>query len=243
VSLALLRFLQQYGFKFDAALAAKARRLARRFPAREEAACEAALYLLEKGIDADERLIAGFLALYAPALCAPADGAADGRGSSSGKSGAAGSRAETGDSILGLYAPETLSGAKEGVLTLCNHLVSSERHWITLPFEAGESIRGVLRLLLNVTQKTTEKAEIRAERPGETWYFTLYFTAGTATEAAFFCSGAQQAPEQAEATLQSAFAAAGLQPRMRPRVRYSPDAAPAGLFTEDRALRAVNAKA
>jgi hypothetical protein len=225
LSLALLRFLQRYGFRFDQEKAGKGRRLAKLFPGREEEALEASLYMLEKGIDPDQRILSSFLALHGDSESAPEN---PGQGKSSGNE----NPAE--ESLLSLYGPESGAGGEPGILTLCNQIVSSERHWITLPFEAGLRVKGVIRLLVNLGQKHTELAEVRAKAGEKTWCFSVRCFGGKPKEALFFCPGHAEPPPGAEAVLQEIFDGTGL-----PVFRYSPDAMPSGLFTGNEALKTV----
>jgi hypothetical protein len=170
VSLSLVRFMQQFGFKFDAAAAFRARKLAAKFPGREKQAAEAALYALEKGMDADERMVEKILEAHD-------EGAA--RGADEGGKGESFLNEEDAHSeesfLFGLFEQKTLLNAKAGFLTLCNHIVSSNLHWVLLPFEQGEHIRGIIRFLLNISKKTLEKAEIRARVMDKTCYFVIYY--------------------------------------------------------------------
>jgi hypothetical protein len=250
VSLSLVRFMQQFGFKFDQNIAARARRLAKQFPANEAKAAEAALYLIEKGIDPDADMIEEILSLHAED---DGQGSAGAQNSSAGNQSFAGGKhspqeqdeqTEDGEKTLigGLYDNASLSQAEPGFLTLCNHIVSSERHWVLLPFSA-ENSSGIIRFLLNVPKKNIEKAEIRAHLVEKTWYFVVYYTAGLSAELLFFCDATVNETQDTSAlaeSLKADFAAHNTGERIN--VRYSPDAKSAGLFTEDVELHAFRAE-
>ena len=181
VSLALVRFMQQFGFKFDEAAASRARKLAVKFPGRERQAAEAALYALEKGIDADERMVEKILEAHGEGAFAGLLGADEGGDGAEGAVGDEDTRSE--ESFLSsLFERRTLSRSHAGFLTLCNHVISSNLHWILLPFEQGEHTRGIIRFLLNIAQKTLEKAEIRARVVDKTLCFVIHYVKGKPSE-------------------------------------------------------------
>jgi hypothetical protein len=168
LSLATVRFMQQFGFTFDAGTAARARKLARRFSGREEDAAEIAVYLLEKGIEADEEEIAQILDLHDGGGFRNRTEGRESRGESS--------EENTEESeLLGLFEAKSLADAEGGLLTLANHIISSDRHWILLPFELSEHTRGIIRILLDVSKKTMEKAEIHARVMEKKFHFVLYY--------------------------------------------------------------------
>ena len=189
VSLAIVRFMRQFGCKFDEAAASRARKLAAKFPGREAQAAEAALYALEKGIDADERMVEKILDAHGGAEGAFAwPQGADGSGGGGSGSAEGGDAVDDEDArgeesfLSGLFEQKTLVRAEAGFLTLCNHIVSSNLHWILLPFEQGEHTRGIIRFLCNIAQKTLEKAEIRARVVDKTLCFVIHYVKGKPSE-------------------------------------------------------------
>jgi hypothetical protein len=196
VSLALVQFLRQFGFKFDADTAARARKLAVKFPGREKQAAEAALYALEKGIDANERVVEKILEAHNNTESAAHDGIERAaHDSAEGGEFGGGNHADSGKgawddedacdeefSPFGLFERGTLLHAHAGLLTLCNHVVSSNLHWILLPFEQGKNTRGIIRFLFNIAQKTLEKAEIRARVMDKTLCFVIHYVKGKPSE-------------------------------------------------------------
>jgi hypothetical protein len=195
VSLTLVQFLRQFGCKFDAAAVSRARNLAAKFPGREKQAAEAALYALEKGIDADERMIKKILEAHDSGESAAHNNNDESAARDSGESAFNGQLdADKGggkessleydeeSSPLDLFERDTLTRSRPGFLTLCNHIVSSNLHWILLPFEQGAHTRGIIRFLLNIAQKTIEKAEIRARVMDKTLYFVIHYIKGKPSE-------------------------------------------------------------
>ena len=92
VSVKLLQFLQQGGFRVDRALMDRARRMALRFPGREREAAEAAALLLEKGIAPTESAVQELLALAGGGASAgeqPQDSAPEPDGGGEGEDGEA----------------------------------------------------------------------------------------------------------------------------------------------------------
>jgi hypothetical protein len=237
LSYTIVRFLQQFGFKFDASLAQKARRLAAKFPGHESHAAEAALFLLEKGIDADSSTIEAVLE-----LCGNHDGSNPNPNAQDNAQthdeDAPEEDVQTEDSpLLNLYDADSLLRASPGMLTFCNHRVSSDRHWVLLPFTAGKSAHGIIRFLLNLPQKSTEKTEIRVQVLEIIWYFVIYYKARIPYEIVFFCDAKDGLPnaEQAVSELLEVFS-----PFVR--VRFSSDAMSAGMFLDNKELRAFQAE-
>jgi hypothetical protein len=221
VSALIVQFFQQYGFKFEGPLADKARRLARQFPGREEDAAEGALYLAEKGIEPDAERLAAFLGLLGY------DGQERGdRHTPYRRDDAPAEFADETSFMEKLYQggvrPES---ANPGLLTLANHLVSSEKHWITLPFTLPPGADGVIRILLDAAAGRTERIEIRARFPHKTWYIMVRYAAFRPAEVLFCADPEADSPGGLEKTLAAALGEGG------PPVRYAPEARAARLFT------------
>lgn len=184
VSVKLLQFLQQGGFRVDRALMDRARRMALRFPGREREAAEAAALLLEKGIAPTESAVQELLALAGGGASAgeqPQDSAPEPDGGGEG------------EALLPLFAGSGAFGHEAGLLTLVNHLsLDAEHHWIILPYEWNSggkvALNGVLRLLLNLRTKNVEKILIKCKTNSTNYFFVLYFNKESKVKEVRFCT-------------------------------------------------------
>ncbi|MDR3284871.1 MAG: hypothetical protein LBS97_06825 [Treponema sp.] len=241
VSALIVRFFQQYGFKFEGPLADKARRIARQFPGKEEDAAEGTLFLAEKGIEPDaERLSALLGLLNGGGQRQNSDGMAFAQDNAPPEQ--AGEQSFMRKLYPGSVQPET---ANPGLLTLVNHIVSSEKHWITLPFtlppssapgKAENGANGIVRILLDTGARRTEKIEVRACFPEKTWYITVRYAVGRPVEVLFFVEPESDSPEWLEKTLAKVLG------EDTPTVRYAPEAKAGHFFTGEAALEAVEAE-
>ncbi|MGP1509661.1 MAG: hypothetical protein ACTTIU_03885 [Treponema lecithinolyticum] len=165
ISLRLLQFFQENGLRFNGRQAQKARAAALRFAGREKEAAEAALFLLEKGVQPDEQTLGELLdVLYGSSeqdgntgdSAQEQDGQDRDGGSSDGKhsghrrapdgseddvDGSAGNAASAApDNLLQklslLYEnTDECLALPCGLLSFVNHYKTSCKHWILLPFD------------------------------------------------------------------------------------------------------------
>ncbi|MDR2898198.1 MAG: hypothetical protein LBU99_05220 [Spirochaetaceae bacterium] len=171
ISLRLVQLFQQLGVGVHTENAEKARRLAARFPGRESEAAEAALQLLEKGIEPFPSDIAGLLlSMQGGDVYQDADSGFDRESSEE----------EEPEILKRIYDRFSELDRTPGVLTLFNHLngSSSDRrnHWIVLPYNieiGGNETRGALAFLVDTVEQKTLRVSVSAESAGERWLFYL----------------------------------------------------------------------
>jgi len=199
----ILQFLQQTGVKTDTSLMMKAQKIALRFAGREKQAAEAAILLLEKGIDPDDALIGQILDALTD------DGGEAGASNSQANKRELGgfahdneSKADSGDPkqtddfsaepdfLLQLY--DEIPDRKPGVLTLLNQLSSERKHWIFLPYEWNgdqndhlPSAKGIIRILVDTQTQKVEKIAINCRTKMTNYYFVLYYIESKVKEVRF----------------------------------------------------------
>ena len=180
VSFRSVQFFQENGIRFDGRLALKARAIAKRFKGREEDAAEIALFLLQKGLEADENAILYLLDIM--------DGKQNSNENSSGRFLDAAAALQNGGASSGNFLPFVYENASKllslpfGLLSFLNHYKSEDKHWLVLPFEyCTETVKfdGVIRLFLNLEEKKTEKILISAFSLVKNYYFVLSFKGKT----------------------------------------------------------------
>ncbi|MGI5173585.1 hypothetical protein H0R92_08300 [Treponema sp. OMZ 840] len=176
LSFRLVQFFQENGVQFNSRFALKARSLAKRFKGYEDDAAEAALFLLQKGIEPDEKSIMYVLSL----LYGTCGDDTNNKGGEFLHEFSAFSLSDIENTIVShLYEkPEHIVSLPPGLLSFLNHTKTSEKHWIFLPFEycIGDKVfSGVIRVFLNLEQKKAEKAVISAFTPITNYLFMLYF--------------------------------------------------------------------
>ncbi|MCR5317296.1 MAG: hypothetical protein K6E22_03630 [Treponema sp.] len=79
-------------------------------------------------------------------------------------------------------------GNKAGFLTYLNQVKGSDSHWIFLPYEwkCGERFfTGIIRILLNLSEKSTKKIEINCKNTVANYDFVLYFNGSKVKEVRF----------------------------------------------------------
>ncbi|HBB14809.1 MAG TPA: hypothetical protein DCZ76_11150, partial [Treponema sp.] len=79
-------------------------------------------------------------------------------------------------------------GSKAGFLTYLNQVRGSDNHWIFLPYEwkCGEKLfTGIIRILLNLSEKSTKKIEINFKNTVANYDFVLYFSGSKVKEVRF----------------------------------------------------------
>ncbi|MBP5576945.1 MAG: hypothetical protein J6X67_09315 [Treponema sp.] len=79
-------------------------------------------------------------------------------------------------------------GNKAGFLTYLNQVKGSDNHWIFLPYEwkCGEKLfTGIIRILLNLSEKSTKKIEINFKNTVANYDFVLYFSGSKVKEVRF----------------------------------------------------------
>ncbi|HBG65897.1 MAG TPA: hypothetical protein DDW78_05440 [Treponema sp.] len=185
VTVKLLQFLQQGGFRVDKGLMERARRIAGRFPGREREAAEAAALLLEKGLAPTEAAVRELLAL------AGAGGALSSGGQDAAPD-ASPEQEEPSEPLLPIYAGDGALGQEPGLLTLVNHLgTDTGHHWVILPYEWGGGelqLSGVIRVLVNLRGKNTEKILINCKSNSTNYFFVLYFKNESKVKEIRFCT-------------------------------------------------------
>ena len=176
VSFRSVQFFQENGIRFDGRLALKARAIAKRFKGREEDAAEIALFLLQKGLEADENAILYLLDIM--------DGKQNSNENSSGRFLDAAAALQNGGAFSGNFLPFVYENASKllslpfGLLSFLNHYKNEDKHWLILPFEYcinSTKFTGVIRLFLNLEEKKTEKILISAFSLVKNYYFVLSF--------------------------------------------------------------------
>lgn len=177
VSFRSVQFFQENGIRFDGRLALKARAIAKRFKGREEDAAEIALFLLQKGLEADENMVLYLLDIL------------NGKqNSNENSSGSFSELAQNEGGSAGDFLPFVYENASKllslpfGLLSFLNHYKNEDKHWLILPFEYcinSTKFTGVIRLFLNLEEKKTEKILISAFSLVKNYYFVLSFKGKT----------------------------------------------------------------
>ena len=180
VSFRSVQFFQENGIRFDGRLALKARAIAKRFKGREEDAAEIALFLLQKGLEADENMVLYLLDIL------------NGKqNSNENSSGSFSELAQNEGGSAGDFLPFVYENASKllslpfGLLSFLNHYKSEDKHWLVLPFEYcinSTCFNGVIRLFINLEEKKTEKMLISAFSSVRNYYFVISFKGKTNTD-------------------------------------------------------------
>ena len=79
-------------------------------------------------------------------------------------------------------------GSKAGFLTYLNQVRGSDNHWVFLPYEwkCGDRLfTGIIRILLNLSEKSTKKIEINCKNTVANYDFVLYFSGSKVKEVRF----------------------------------------------------------
>ncbi|MBO4387541.1 MAG: hypothetical protein J5817_11090 [Treponema sp.] len=191
LSAKLFLFLQQTGVRIDRSLMAKARSVALRFPGRERHAAEAAALLMEDGIEASDSNVKKVLDLFCGDFPFGQEGGQGGKSFSqeeNGKEDDEGSKSSAKDENFLKKIYRGSCGSKAGFLTYLNQVKASDNHWIFLPYEwqLGESVyKGIIRILLNLSEKSTKKIEINFKNTVANYDFVLYFSGSKVKEVRF----------------------------------------------------------
>ncbi len=157
----LLQQMQQNGLKINTNHILKAKRLSQKFVGSEDEAAEAALSLLEKGIEADSDSVTQLLNVLH-------NGNYSGGQSSESDTDEEKKIKKIDDFLEKLYM-HSFKNTDEGLLTLYNHLSSNAKHWIILPYEYSSEqedkkdlvdYTGTIRILCDRERKTAEKVGI-----------------------------------------------------------------------------------
>ena len=183
----LLQFMEQSGFKVDKKIILRSRSVALNFIGKEKIAAEIACMLLEKGIEPTEERVRQLI------FHTENPEEQDSQGSSAGEDGENAGDGENQDDegfIEGIYSVPPVK--KSGLLGFLNHLRSGEtqRHWVVLPYrwDCGKTeAHGLIRILMNPELKKTEKIQINCEMPCKKYFFVLYFEESKVKEVRF-CS-------------------------------------------------------
>ena len=154
VSEKMLQYMRQNNRNYTPAQLRKLRKLAERFSGKKSQAAETAMYLEDKGIDATEEEISLLLDLFL----------------TGGQKPVSPENAQTSTEKLPileqLYTnPSEILQNKPGLLTLANHAVKGEKHWIVLPFQKSlknSQCSGTIRILCDIMNKRAEKTYITA---------------------------------------------------------------------------------
>ncbi len=187
VTVKILQFMEQSGFRIDRKIIQKSRSVALNFPGKEKIASEIACMLLEKGIEPTEERVRQLIFHT---------GNPEGQG---GQESSAEKKDENDDGkrdsddedfIEGIYSVPPVK--KSGLLGFLNHLRAREiqSHWVVLPYQwdCGKTeTHGLIRLLINPELKKTEKIQINCEMPCKKYFFVLYFEESKVKEVRF-CS-------------------------------------------------------
>ncbi len=176
ISLKIIQYFQSSGMAFNVKIANKARAIGLRFPGRENQATEIALFLEQKGIDANIDTVMELLGLlYGDShQQSPRHNQSDDTDEIFEK--------KERDTILldSLYENSRDIFTKEvGLLALVNHTYVNPQHWVVLPFETmgkNAELNGSIRLLLNIDKKTVEKMVIFANLTGNNSFVVIYCT-------------------------------------------------------------------
>lgn len=229
ISLRLVQFFQEAQVKFNFRLAEKARAIGLRFPGREEEAAEAALFLEQKGINADMDTVMELLdVLYG------------GKEKENQNKNHANDTETPEDDIISTHESATqvshyptekppppiknanfldnlyensiaVLNGETGLLTLINHYHSNPLHWLILPFDYQENektIYGVIKILLDINKKITKKMIISAYLCSTTYVFLIEYTGNIKSTnkkswTIGYCSQPKKQTEQIEALLKS----------------------------------------
>lgn len=191
LSAKLFLFLQQTGVRIDRTLMAKARSLALRFPGKERQAAEAAALLMEDGIEASDSNVKKVLELF----YGDGSGGKDREGQQGQGSGSSEDDESKSDDSPSVKDEDFLKvlyngscGKKPGFLTYLNQVKGNDNHWIFLPYEwkCGEKLfTGIIRILLNLSEKNTKKIEINFKNTVANYDFVLYFNESKVKEVRF----------------------------------------------------------
>lgn len=191
LSARLFLFLQQTGVRIDRTLMAKARSLALRFPGKERQAAEAAALLMEDGIEASDSNVKKVLELF----YGDGSGGKDREGQQGRGSGSSEDDESKSDDSPSVKDEDFLKvlyngscGKKPGFLTYLNQVKGNDNHWIFLPYEwkCGEKLfTGIIRILLNLSEKNTKKIEINFKNTVANYDFVLYFNESKVKEVRF----------------------------------------------------------
>lgn len=183
VSGRLFSLMQQLGLRLDSQRMRRAYRIASHFPGRESQAAEVALMLLEKGMEADSVMVASLLSMML------GDGGCFGEGgereaaSSPVVARAANDFGGLETLVEGLYGRSVASlGGRGGLLTMLNHVASSTRHWLVVPFSmsvgAGRETAGLLgaiRLLFDLDFKKMLRICVSAQSATAQYAFMVHY--------------------------------------------------------------------
>ena len=172
LSLKIIQYFQSSGMSFNAKLASKARSIGLKFPGRENEATEIALFLEQKGIDANIETVMQLLGvLYG--------GQQQFHHNQNDDSAEPANNSANNKTVLDqLYEnPQDILTKEVGLLAVLNHTYVNSQHWIILPFEmmGNESeLNGSVRLLLDLEQKTVKKMVIFANLTSQNQSIVLY---------------------------------------------------------------------
>ena len=231
ITLQLVQFLEQGGFAIDRPLVAKARQIALRFSGKEKEAAEAALVLLEAGIEPTEHAVTELLLISCGSEHQKHSYGSQREPQDSDSS--AQKKSQT-DTILSLFYSEP-PPEHEGLLTLINQLSKGSRHWIFMPYEwnaAGFSATGMLRLLLDTELASVQKGLLSCKTDSTAYFFEFIPNAPHGNELLFFTKPAlppKLVPLHERLLSQSLLK--GSERLSHMRVRYAPQAATTGLCT------------
>ena len=165
VSEKMLQYMRQNNRNYTPAQLRKLRKLAERFSGKKTQAAETAMYLEDKGIDATEEEISLLLDLFLKGGHKPV------------------SPDDTENSAENIpileqlyYNPQEALKNKPGLLTLANHTVTGEKHWLVFPFQKtlkNSQCSGTIRILCDIMNKKAEKTYITAFFEGCQYCFTF----------------------------------------------------------------------
>ena len=176
----IFMFMQQAGVRIDKSVMQKARSIALKFTGQEKEAAEAAALLLQDGLSADDETVAALLNLFLSRN-------SSGSGKNSGDTNSESKEQSEAESFLKKIYPSG-TGNKTGLLTLLNQVKDSNQHWIFLPYEwdfQGKKFTGIIRILLNLSEKSTKKLIITCKNTGVNYDFVLYFNGSKVKEVRF----------------------------------------------------------
>lgn len=163
-SLKLLQFMRENGVYFSKQELVKLQKKAKSFGTKENKAAEIAAYLKSKGIEPSDDTIEEILSLLETELKPRKTNLLPEKKT---------------DSFLDFIysnAADAL-GAKQGLLTLSNHLGNSDSHWIVLPFEKqlkNQLWHGTIRILLDKTIHSVKKFYVNAKNEEKSLIFEFF---------------------------------------------------------------------
>lgn len=195
----LMELLMSLGARFDASKLGKAARIAVSFKGNENRAAQAALVLMEKGIEPTESNVADMLGGFDTGEENPGEKDRNGNDSSYGFEGQ-----EKSEGIAGDYGEELCgqlkrfftqclkgdkAGKKEGLLTLVNHLPArtndskneyvTGKQWIIVPFEIVQNQnitgRGTMKFFIDFENSRVEKNVVAFEFVAKRWIFVVKY--------------------------------------------------------------------